>query len=290
MKLIILSGRSGSGKSTALQALEDLGYYCVDNMPLGLLPTLAAQLQEEQHHIDRIAVGIDARNLPSQLERFPDLLKRVRDLEVPCEIIFLDADDATLLKRFSATRRKHPLSNDDLSLTESISREGELLANIRANAHLVIDTSSLDVHTLRDLIGERVAGRRERLSLMVQSFGYKRGVPNDADLVFDVRVLPNPYWDETLRPFSGRDSEVVEFLEEQPESRSMFEDISRFLEDWLPYYETNDRTYMTVAIGCTGGRHRSVYMSEKLARHLRESGVDVQIRHRDLVLRPEKNQ
>ncbi|MDF1821656.1 MAG: RNase adapter RapZ [Alcanivoracaceae bacterium] len=288
MKLIILSGRSGSGKSTALQALEDLGYYCVDNMPLGLLPTLAAQLQEEQHHIDRIAVGIDARNLPSQLQRFPDLLKRVRDLEVPCEIIFLDADDATLLKRFSATRRKHPLSNDDLSLTEAISREGELLANIRANAHLVIDTSSLDVHTLRDLISERVAGRRDRLSLMVQSFGYKRGVPNDADLVFDVRVLPNPYWDETLRPFSGRDGEVIQFLEGQPESRAMFDDISRFLEDWLPYYETNDRTYMTVAIGCTGGRHRSVFMSEKLAQHLRDAGMDVQIRHRDLVLPAEK--
>ncbi|MGB1221072.1 MAG: RNase adapter RapZ [Alcanivoracaceae bacterium] len=288
MKLIILSGRSGSGKSTALQALEDLGYYCVDNMPLGLLPTLAAQLQEEQHHIDRIAVGIDARNLPSQLQRFPDLLKRVRDLEVPCEIIFLDADDATLLKRFSATRRKHPLSNDDLSLTEAISREGELLANIRANAHLVIDTSSLDVHTLRDLISERVAGRRDRLSLMVQSFGYKRGVPNDADLVFDVRVLPNPYWDETLRPFSGRDGEAIQFLEGQPESRAMFDDISRFLEDWLPYYETNDRTYMTVAIGCTGGRHRSVFMSEKLAQHLRDAGMDVQIRHRDLVLPAEK--
>ena len=289
MKLIILSGRSGSGKSTALQALEDLGYYCVDNMPLGLLPTLAAQLQQEQHHIDRIAVGIDARNLPSQLQRFPDLLKRVRDLEVPCEIIFLDADDATLLKRFSATRRKHPLSNDDLSLTEAIFREGELLANIRADAHLVIDTSSLDVHTLRDLISERVAGRRERLSLMVQSFGYKRGVPNDADLVFDVRVLPNPYWDETLRPFSGQDEQVIRFLNEQPESGSMFQDIARFLEDWLPYYETNDRTYMTVAIGCTGGRHRSVYMTEKLARHLREAGIDVQIRHRDLVLRAEKN-
>ena len=289
MKLIILSGRSGSGKSTALQALEDLGYYCVDNMPLGLLPTLAAQLQQEQHHIDRIAVGIDARNLPSQLQRFPDLLKRVRDLEVPCEIIFLDADDATLLKRFSATRRKHPLSNDDLSLTEAIFREGELLANIRADAHLVIDTSSLDVHTLRDLISERVAGRRERLSLMVQSFGYKRGVPNDADLVFDVRVLPNPYWDETLRPFSGQDEQVIRFLNEQPESGSMFQDIARFLEDWLPYYETNDRTYMTVAIGCTGGRHRSVYMTEKLARHLREAGIDVQIRHRDLVLRAEKS-
>jgi UPF0042 nucleotide-binding protein len=142
---------------------------------------------------------------------------------------------------------------------------------------------------LRDLISERVAGRRERLSLMVQSFGYKRGVPNDADLVFDVRVLPNPYWDETLRPFSGQDEQVIQFLNEQPESGSMFQDIARFLEDWLPYYETNDRTYMTVAIGCTGGRHRSVYMTEKLARHLREAGIDVQIRHRDLVLRAEKS-
>lgn len=282
MKLVILSGRSGSGKSTALQALEDLGHYCVDNMPLGLLPTLASQLQQEEHHIDRIAVGIDARNLPSQLSRFPELLEQVRALNIPCEIIFLDADDVTLLKRFSATRRKHPLSNDNMTLPESIDHEGKLLASIRSEADLVIDTSSLDVHTLRNLIRERVAQRREKLSLMFQSFGYKRGIPNDADLVFDVRVLPNPYWRDDLREYNGTELPVIEFLEEQPATAAMFSDVSSFLEDWLPFYESNDRTYMTVAIGCTGGKHRSVYMTNRLAEHFRDSGLDVKVRHRDL--------
>lgn len=282
MRLVILSGRSGSGKSTALQALEDLGYYCVDNMPLGLMPTLAAQLQQEEHHIDRIAVGIDARNLPSQLSRFASLLERVRDLEIQCEIIYLDADDHTLLKRFSATRRKHPLSNDNMTLPEAISHEAELLAGIRSEANLVIDTAALDVHTLRDLIRERVADKREKLALMFESFGYKRGVPNDADLVFDVRVLPNPYWRADLRDFNGQQEPIIDFLDAQPESKAMLDDITEFLENWLPFYESNDRTYMTVAVGCTGGKHRSVFTVERLAEHFRVSGLDVKVRHRDL--------
>ena len=283
MKLVILSGRSGSGKSTALQALEDLGYYCVDNMPLGLLPTLASQLQQEEHHIDRIAVGIDARNLPNQLSRFPELLDRVRGLNLQCEIIFLDADNATLLKRFSATRRKHPLSNQDMTLPESIEHEATLLAGIRSNADLVIDTSSMDVHTLRDLIRERVAQRREKLSLMFESFGYKRGIPSDADLVFDVRVLPNPFWRDDLRDYNGLDQPVIDFLEEQAATSAMFSDISSFLEDWLPFYESNDRTYMTVAIGCTGGKHRSVAISEEVGAHLAgHEGLHVRVTHRDL--------
>ncbi|PKM22241.1 MAG: RNase adapter RapZ [Gammaproteobacteria bacterium HGW-Gammaproteobacteria-14] len=282
MKLVILSGRSGSGKTTALQALEDLGHYCVDNLPLGLLPTLTEQLKREEHYVDRIAVGIDARNLPHQLKDFTTILEQVRDVGMECEVVFLDADDNTLLKRFSATRRKHPLSNDNLSLVEAIDREAELLSTIRASADLVVDTSLLDVHTLRDMVRDRVAKRREKLSVLVESFAYKRGVPHDADLVFDVRVLPNPYWHPELREMTGLDMPVQQYLDQQSESARMLDDISRFLREWLPLYEKNDRSYMTVAIGCTGGQHRSVYMVEALVHHLAKIGIEVQRRHLEL--------
>ncbi|MEE4251505.1 MAG: RNase adapter RapZ [Alcanivoracaceae bacterium] len=282
MKLVILSGRSGSGKTTALQALEDLGHYCVDNLPLGLLPILTEQLQREEHYVDRIAVGIDARNLPHQLSDFPAILDQLKALNMACEVVFLDAADDTLLKRFSSTRRKHPLSNDNLSLVEAIDREAEMLSSIRSLADLVIDTSNLDVHTLRDMIRDRVVKRREKLSLLIESFAYKRGVPHDADLVFDVRVLPNPYWHMELRPLTGQDEPVRHYLDQQTESAQMLDDISRFLSEWLPRYEKNDRTYMTVAIGCTGGQHRSVYMVEALVQRLGNMGIDVQQRHLEL--------
>lgn len=282
MKLVIISGRSGSGKSSALQALEDLGYYCVDNLPLGLLPTLIDQLQQEEKPLERIAVGIDARNVPGQLVRFPEILKNVQAKQIDCEVVYLDADDGTLLKRFSATRRKHPLSSEERSLSESIEHEAQLLSGIRALANLVIDTSNLDVHTLRNTVRDRVARRRERLSLLVESFAYKRGVPHDADLVFDVRVLPNPYWHATLRPYDGRDGRVREFLFAQPETHEMLDDIHDFLMRWLPMFENNDRSYMTVAIGCTGGRHRSVYITEELVTRLQKSGIEVQKRHLEL--------
>ena len=282
MKLVILSGRSGSGKTTGLQALEDLGFYCVDNLPLGLLPTLAAQLEAEDHQLKQVAVGVDARNLPSQLSRFSELLDQVLAMNIDVHVVFLDADNETLLKRFSATRRKHPLSNDQLSLSESIEKEAELLANIRARAGLVIDTSTLDVHTLRNLIRDRIANKRERLSVLVESFAFKRGVPHDADLVFDVRVLPNPYWHAHLRQYTGRDGQVREFLFQQAESHEMLDDIYGFLMRWLPRYEQNDRSYMTVAIGCTGGQHRSVYVTEELVARLLKAGVDVQKRHLEI--------
>jgi UPF0042 nucleotide-binding protein len=282
MKLVILSGRSGSGKTTGLQALEDLGFYCVDNLPLGLLPTLAEQLEAEDHQLKQVAVGVDARNLPSQLSRFSELLDQVLAMNIDVHVVFLDADNETLLKRFSATRRKHPLSNDQLSLSESIEKEAELLANIRARAGLVIDTSTLDVHTLRNLIRDRIANKRERLSVLVESFAFKRGVPHDADLVFDVRVLPNPYWHAHLRQYTGRDGQVREFLFQQAESHEMLDDIYGFLMRWLPRYEQNDRSYMTVAIGCTGGQHRSVYVTEELVARLLKAGVDVQKRHLEI--------
>lgn len=282
MKLVILSGRSGSGKTTGLQALEDLGFYCVDNLPLGLLPTLASQLEAEDHQLQQVAVGVDARNLPNQLSRFSELLDQVMAMQIDVHVVFLDADNETLLKRFSATRRKHPLSNDQLSLSESIEKEAELLANIRARAGLVIDTSTLDVHTLRNLIRDRIANKRERLSVLVESFAFKRGVPHDADLVFDVRVLPNPYWHAHLRQYTGRDGQVREFLFQQTESHEMLDDIYGFLMRWLPRYEQNDRSYMTVAIGCTGGQHRSVYVTEELVARLLKAGVDVQKRHLEI--------
>lgn len=282
MKLVILSGRSGSGKTTGLQALEDLGFYCVDNLPLGLLPTLASQLEAEDHQLQQVAVGVDARNLPNQLSRFSELLDQVMAMNIDVHVVFLDADNETLLKRFSATRRKHPLSNDQLSLSESIEKEAELLANIRARAGLVIDTSTLDVHTLRNLIRDRIANKRERLSVLVESFAFKRGVPHDADLVFDVRVLPNPYWHAHLRQYTGRDGQVREFLFQQAESHEMLDDIYGFLMRWLPRYEQNDRSYMTVAIGCTGGQHRSVYITEELVARLLKAGVDVQKRHLEI--------
>ncbi|MCH8544323.1 MAG: RNase adapter RapZ [Alcanivorax sp.] len=282
MKLVILSGRSGSGKSTALQALEDLGFYCVDNLPLGLLPTLATQLQEESADIQRIAVGIDARNLRSQLPRFAELLKAVREQGIQCEVIYLDADHDTLLKRFSATRRRHPLSDQDMSLSEAIYHEGELLGSIQNHADLTIDTSSMDPHTLRNMIRDRVAKRGGRLSLLVESFGFKNGVPPDADLVFDVRMLPNPHWDATLRAYDGRQQPIRDFLDNQVDTPALLHDIEQLLLRWLPRYEANDRTYMTVAIGCTGGRHRSVYMVEALTARLCKAGWDAQIRHLEL--------
>ena len=282
MKLTILSGRSGSGKTTALQALEDHGYYCVDNLPLGLLPTLTEQLDTEEHDPERVAVGVDARNLPRQLLAFKSIIKALKNQQVETEVIFLDADPGTLLERFSATRRRHPLSDDDRTLADAIEYEAHLLADIRMLADLVIDTSSLDVHTLRNLIRQRVARRDVNLSLLIESFGYKNGLPRDADLVFDVRALPNPHWHNELRPLTGRDERIAEFLRGHPESELMLEDIFHFLNRWLPTYAANDRSYVTVAVGCTGGRHRSVYITEQLAHRLRNQGVPLHVRHREL--------
>ena len=282
MKLLILSGRSGSGKTTALQALEDLGFYCVDNLPLGLLPTLATQLREENHDIKRVAVGIDARNLRSQLPCFSDILAQVKEQGVDCEVIYLDAPHETLLNRFSATRRRHPLSDQNMSLAEAIEHEGTLLASIQGAADLLVDTNHLDPHSLRNLIRMRVAQRDGRMSLLLESFGFKNGVPADADLVFDARMLPNPHWDPALRPFDGRQQPIIDFLSRQPDSDRLLDDIEQWLLHWLPRYEANDRSYMTVAIGCTGGQHRSVYLVECLAERLNRAGWPAQIRHLQL--------
>lgn len=284
MQLVIISGRSGSGKSIALQALEDLGYYAIDNLPAMLLGALVDELRDQG---DRpLAVSIDARNLPGALERLPTLLEELCQRKIDFQVIYLTTDARILLERYSATRRRHPLTrNSEMTLEEAINKEEETLHDIRDLADLLIDTSRLSVHDLRRRITDQVAHRRpDQLTLTLESFGYKRGVPLDADLVFDVRCLPNPYWDPTLRPFTGRDANIVAFLSSYPIVDSMSNDIQAWLERWLPAYQNSQRSYMTIAIGCTGGQHRSVYMVEQLAQRLAHKMGEVQLRHRELGL------
>ncbi|MEA2118332.1 RNase adapter RapZ [Halovibrio sp. HP20-50] len=285
MQLVIISGRSGSGKSIALQALEDLGYYAIDNLPAMLLGSLVDELRGQGNRA-HLAVSIDARNLPGALEQLPSLLEELRQRQIDFQVIYLTTDARILLERYSATRRRHPLTRDsEMTLEEAINKEEETLHDIRDLADLLIDTSRLSVHDLRRRITDQVAHQqRDQLTLTLESFGYKRGVPLDADLVFDVRCLPNPYWDPTLRQFTGRDAQIVDFLSGYPIVDAMSNDIQAWLERWLPAYLNSQRSYMTIAIGCTGGQHRSVYMTEQLAKRLTTSMGEVQLRHRELGL------
>ncbi|MFO7993700.1 MAG: RNase adapter RapZ [Marinobacter sp.] len=285
MKLIIVSGRSGSGKSTALHVLEDLGFYCIDNLPIGLLFPLTreATTQSSPGRLGKMAVSIDARNLSGELSNFEDIYRSLQETGVTIEVIYLDADEQSLLQRFHATRRKHPLSDDKTSLREAIGNEKKLLEPLSKLADLYIDTTGLSMYELRDMVKQRVAGRRhQELALLFQSFGFKHGVPLDSDYVFDVRCLPNPYWDTSLRKFVGTDQPVIDFLEKEPLSRKMVDDLTRFLESWLPSFADSNRSYMTISIGCTGGQHRSVYVCEQLGRHFTEKYSNVQVRHTEL--------
>jgi UPF0042 nucleotide-binding protein len=284
MRLVIVSGRSGSGKSTALDVLEDNGFYCIDNLPAGLLPELAerAIIHTELAH-PLVAVSIDARNLPSHLSRFPEVLEEVRQKHIQCDVLFLDADDATLLKRFSETRRRHPLTSADRSLAEAIGVESELLGPIADLADLKINTTHLNLYQLRDTLKLRLLNKPDvGTAFLLESFGFKRGMPTDADLVFDVRCLPNPYWKPELREHSGLEQPVIEYLAAQPDVEEMFQDISGYLLKWLPRFAASNRAYVTVAIGCTGGHHRSVYLTERLGELLQSTLRNVQVRHRDL--------
>ena len=283
MKLTIISGRSGSGKSTVLHILEDRGYYCIDNLPASLLPALADRISNGDTHLSDIAVSIDARNISADLRQAPEIISELQARELSTEIIFLDANSQTLLKRFSESRRKHPLSNESTDLREAIDIESALLESISMMANLVIDTSNMSLHQLRDLMKNRLLESSEtNMALLFESFGFKNGVPVDADLVYDVRCLPNPYWDTALRSLTGLDADVAKFLDSQDEVQEMIDDIRAYLEKWLPRYESNNRSYITVAVGCTGGQHRSVYMGEKLRRYFSFKIKNVQIRHRDL--------
>ncbi|RKZ37592.1 MAG: RNase adapter RapZ [Gammaproteobacteria bacterium] len=284
MKLVVVSGLSGAGKSITMDALEDLGYYCMDNLPVALLDALVKHTDPDGgSRFERVAVAIDARNPARALRELPAMIRGLADEALHPELVFLEADDATLIQRFSETRRKHPLTDEDLSLTEAIERERQMLAPVRREADICIDTSRTHVHQLRELVRQRIGERPARtLSLLFQSFGYKHGVPADADVVFDARCLPNPYWEPRLRPLTGKDSDVVEFLESEPLVDALFKDICNFLTPWIPRFEEDNRAYFTVAIGCTGGQHRSVYLVERLARYFGDSREGVLTRHREL--------
>jgi RNase adapter protein RapZ len=284
MKLTIISGRSGSGKSTVLHILEDRGYYCIDNLPASLLPALAARVSSGAAGTSNIAVSIDARNISADLAQVPHILSMIEDDSFPTEVIFLDANSQTLLKRFSESRRKHPLTSNTVGLKEAIDKESELLEAISVMASLSINTSSMSLHQLRDTIKMRLLDNVEQdLAILFQSFGFKNGIPVDADIVYDVRCLPNPYWDVSLRALTGADQAVIDFLDKQPLVGEMLDDIAHYLKKWLPSFESNNRSYMTVGIGCTGGQHRSVYMCEQLSKRFRNDFNNVQVRHRELV-------
>ena len=283
MKLTIISGRSGSGKSTVLHILEDRGYYCIDNLPASLLHSLANRVFTDETTIPNVAVSIDARNISADLEQVPNILNDLKEKKLPIEIIFLDANSQTLLKRFSESRRKHPLSDENIGLKEAIDKESELLEPISVMSSLSIDTSKMSLHHLRDSIKNRIVENKETgIALLFQSFGYKNGVPVDADVIYDVRCLPNPYWDNSLRSLTGLDEPVIKFLDAQQEVQEMYIDIKTYLKKWLPHFEGNNRSYITVALGCTGGQHRSVYLCEKLGGAFVENIRNVQIRHREL--------
>lgn len=283
MSLLIVSGLSGSGKSIALQALEDLGFYCIDNLPAGLLPHFGEQLLAAKHDtLKQTAVGIDARNR-AFLDALPQSLKRLEELGVSYRIIFLEADESVLLKRFKETRRKHPLTDKDTPLLEGIRLERKLLEPLSFNPALRMDTTHTTPHELRTRVQDFAQGEDSSgMTLLFESFGYKHGTPTDADFVFDVRCLPNPHWQPELRPFTGRDPEVCDFLEKHAPVHEMYDDLRGLLERWLPGFQAERRSYMTIAIGCTGGQHRSVYLVEKLATHFTKLGFKTQIRHREL--------
>lgn len=283
-RLVIVSGLSGAGKTVVLHALEDNGFYCVDNLPIGFLARFIISLASEKTVAsDRVAVGIDARNQPADLAELPALLATADDYAIDIEVVFVTASDETLIKRFSETRRKHPLTGGSMTLPQAIVAERTLLEPVIERADLVIDSSRMHLHQLRAMIRERVVGHRAgMLSLQVMSFGFKHGVPPDADFVFDVRCLPNPHWDAQLRDLPGTSAQVSAFLEASERVPAMVNDIATFCARWVGEFDLSDRAYLTVAIGCTGGRHRSVYVAERLAEHFSTLDRRVILSHRDL--------
>ena len=284
MKLVIISGLSGSGKTIALHTLEDEDYYCVDNLPLGLLPELVERiLNREIQPYENIAIGIDARSEVSDLRAFSHIIRTLREKDIAIEVIYLQAELATLINRFSETRRKHPLTRKGLPLPEAIEMERELLSEVATDADLFLDTTYTNVNQLREIIREQVIKHDNKgLSVLFQSFGFKHGTPTDSDFVFDVRCLPNPHWVPSLRPLTGLDAEVMEFLAKEKDVRHMQDSIRDFLKYWIPRFEQQSRYYLTISIGCTGGQHRSVYLVERLSEDFRDLIDIVSIRHREL--------
>ena len=278
MQLIIVTGLSGSGKSVVLKALEDTGYYCIDNLPATLLPEIYENLNAAQ---ERVAISTDTRS--AALEALPENIEKLKAQGVTVQVLFLESTTQALVKRFSETRRRHPLSNEDITLAESIEYERQLLSPL-AELGPHIDTSDLSANTLRAWVKDFVASNNNSITLLFTSFGFKHGIPLDADFVFDVRCLPNPHYDPLLRPMTGRDQPVKKFLEQQPLVIEMYQDIENFITRWLPSFIQENRSYLTIAIGCTGGQHRSVHLVEELGKHLTSQKQQVLIRHRELEL------
>lgn len=275
-QLIIVTGLSGSGKSIALRALEDSGYYCIDNLPATMLPSLMEHLGSEDHKL--VAISIDSRS--AALESLPDYIGLLRAQHVDTRVLFLESNVETLVKRFSETRRKHPLSKDTTTLAESIAYERDLLASLGDFGH-VIDTSNLSANKLRGWVTDVVSIERTGLTLLFTSFGFKHGIPLDADFVFDVRCLPNPHYDINLRDFTGQDVQIQQFMQSHAAAQEMLNDIQHYVEKWLPSFVRDNRGYLTVAVGCTGGQHRSVYLVEQLSAYFKAT-QKVLTRHREL--------
>ncbi|MDM1756958.1 MULTISPECIES: RNase adapter RapZ [unclassified Acinetobacter] len=277
-RILIVTGQSGSGKSSALQVLEDLGYYCIDNLPLALLPEIVEKLDKE-NNLEQLALGVDVRSTRADLQGFDHVFQMLQK-HGEVDVIYLTTRDQELISRFSASRRPHPLSTRFKSLNECIQEEKNLLLPIQLRATVHIDTSDKSVHDLKDILLSKL-GHSDKLILILQSFGYKYGIPLDADFVFDVRHLPNPHWDLELRKFSGLDEPVKVFLEESPQANDMYNDIYQFLNKWLPAFAEGHRHYITVSIGCTGGQHRSVYIVDRLKTAL-QSKWTIQVLHREM--------
>ncbi|KAB0290700.1 RNase adapter RapZ [Vibrio fortis] len=287
MRLIVVSGQSGAGKSVALRVLEDLGYYCVDNLPVDLLGNFVESVKESNQNV---AVSIDIRNLPKEPHLVTETLVQLEDAaNIDVSVLFLDASKQTLLKRYSETRRIHPLSqgDDKLSLEQAIDLEKQLLSPLSDQADILIDSSDCNLYELSEQVRLKIEGKeKQELIIVFQSFGFKYGLPSDADYVFDVRFLPNPHWEPDLRPLTGLDAPIHSYLEKHQEVIELKQQIQGFVEQWLPMLEKNNRSYLTVAIGCTGGKHRSVYLTQKIGEYFDQLGHQVQIRHASL----EKNQ
>jgi UPF0042 nucleotide-binding protein len=280
--LVVVSGLSGSGKSTALHALEDLGFYCVDNLPAVLLREFARRISESPEIYSSVALGVDARSRGPELAEIPGWLDMLVESGLNCQMLFLDADDKDLIKRFSETRRRHPLTSESCALPRAIELEREMLAPLERRSDWVIDTSDTNIHELRRQVWKCVGGDSDSTTIVLESFAYKRGVPQDVDFVFDARNLANPHWVDELRNKSGLDPEVREWLGQDEKVNGMYRDIEQFLLSWLPEFRDSQRSYVTVGIGCTGGRHRSVYLVDRLSARLAERFERVVTHHREL--------
>lgn len=284
-ELLIISGMSGSGKTIALRTLEDLDFYCVDNLPIEMLAQFVNHICQDTNNYKRVSVGIDIRNSETSLKELPQIIKNFDSTMIQTKVIFLDSNDKTLLKRYSETRRGHPLSNHkhNYSLSQAIKHERLLLESLLNSADLLIDTSETTAPQLRDRIWRQVSKNEDgKLSLLLQSFAFKRGVPFDADFVFDARCLPNPFWEKSLREYCGKDKPIKDYLDDKALAQDFYNDISTLVKKWIPSFEEHDRSYLTIAIGCTGGKHRSVYLTEKLFSELKEDRNNILVQHREL--------